>query len=32
MRVAVRLRPRNFEDRSSDSDYADSVELQPEVI
>ncbi|KAH0979959.1 hypothetical protein GBA52_007136 [Prunus armeniaca] len=31
VRVAVRLRPRNPEDRSSDSDYADSVELQPEL-
>lgn len=31
VRVAVRLRPRNLEDRSSDSDYADSVELQPEL-
>ncbi|TQD82331.1 hypothetical protein C1H46_032104 [Malus baccata] len=31
VRVAVRLRPRNLEDRISDSDFADSVELQPEL-
>lgn len=32
MRVAVRVRPRNAEDLISDSDYGDSVEVQPEVI
>ncbi|KAM2157463.1 hypothetical protein ACFX1R_043037 [Malus domestica] len=31
VRVAVRLRPRNLEDRISDFDFADSVELQPEL-
>ncbi|KAL6123914.1 hypothetical protein ACLB2K_076430 [Fragaria x ananassa] len=31
VRVAVRLRPRNDEDRVSDSDYGDSVEVQPEL-
>ncbi|RXI07511.1 hypothetical protein DVH24_005284 [Malus domestica] len=31
VRVAVRLRPRNLEDRISDSDFADIVELQPEL-
>ncbi|KAB2595950.1 armadillo repeat-containing kinesin-like protein 1 [Pyrus ussuriensis x Pyrus communis] len=31
VRVAVRLRPRNLEDRISDSDFADGVELQPEL-
>ena len=32
VRVAVRLRPRNAEDLLSDADFADCVELQPEVI
>ncbi|XP_043702995.1 kinesin-like protein KIN-UC isoform X2 [Telopea speciosissima] len=31
VRVAVRLRPRNAEDLLSDSDFADCVELQPEM-
>lgn len=31
VRVAVRLRPRNSEDLLLDADYADCVELQPEV-
>ncbi|GAB4836413.1 hypothetical protein Ancab_001325 [Ancistrocladus abbreviatus] len=31
VRVAVRLRPRNAEDLASDADYADCVELQPEM-
>ncbi|KAM7265673.1 hypothetical protein ACFE04_003356 [Oxalis oulophora] len=31
VRVAVRLRPRNTEDLLSDADFADSVELQPEL-
>ncbi|KAM5555936.1 kinesin-like protein KIN-UC [Rosa sericea] len=31
VRVAVRVRPRNDEDRISDSDYGDSVEVQPEL-
>nr|XP_011469637.1 PREDICTED: armadillo repeat-containing kinesin-like protein 1 isoform X2 [Fragaria vesca subsp. vesca] len=31
VRVAVRVRPRNDEDRVSDSDYGDSVEVQPEL-
>ena len=31
VRVAVRLRPRNAEELSADSDFADCVELQPEV-
>ena len=32
VRVAVRLRPRNAEDLLSEADFADCVELQPEVI
>lgn len=32
VRVAVRLRPRNADDLLSDADFADCVELQPEVI
>ena len=32
VRVAVRLRPKNAEDLLPDSDFADCVELQPEVI
>ncbi|KAH9703949.1 kinesin-like protein KIN-UC [Citrus sinensis] len=31
VRVAVRLRPRNAEDLLSDTDFADCVELQPEL-
>lgn len=31
VRVAVRLRPRNAEDLASDADFADCVELQPEL-
>lgn len=31
VRVAVRLRPRNAEELLSDADFADCVELQPEV-
>ncbi|KAD5316772.1 hypothetical protein E3N88_16718 [Mikania micrantha] len=31
VRVAVRLRPRNSEELSSDVDFADCVELQPEL-
>ncbi|KMT08135.1 hypothetical protein BVRB_6g143820 isoform C [Beta vulgaris subsp. vulgaris] len=31
VRVAVRLRPRNNEDLASDVDFADCVELQPEL-
>ncbi|OMO65565.1 Armadillo [Corchorus capsularis] len=31
VRVAVRLRPRNAEDLISDADFADCVELQPEL-
>lgn len=31
VRVAVRLRPRNDEDLASDADFADCVELQPEL-
>ncbi|KAJ6712356.1 KINESIN-RELATED [Salix purpurea] len=31
VRVAVRLRPRNAEERVADSDFPDCVELQPEV-
>ncbi|KAL5981789.1 hypothetical protein ACLOJK_015853 [Asimina triloba] len=31
VRVAVRLRPRNAEDNSSDADFSDCVELQPEL-
>ncbi len=31
VRVAVRLRPRNAEELVSDVDFADCVELQPEV-
>lgn len=32
VRVAVRLRPRNEEELVADSDFADCVELQPEVV
>ncbi|KAL8495469.1 hypothetical protein ACS0TY_019565 [Phlomoides rotata] len=31
VRVAVRLRPRNAEEQSADADFADCVELQPEL-
>lgn len=31
VRVAVRLRPRNSEEMTADADFADCVELQPEV-
>lgn len=31
VRVAVRLRPRNADDLLSDADFADCVELQPEM-
>jgi kinesin family protein 5 len=31
VRVAVRLRPRNAEASVADADFADCVELQPEV-
>uniref|UniRef100_A0A7N0RFL2 Kinesin motor domain-containing protein n=1 Tax=Kalanchoe fedtschenkoi TaxID=63787 RepID=A0A7N0RFL2_KALFE len=31
VRVAVRLRPRNVEEIQSDADYADCVELEPEL-
>lgn len=31
VRVAVRLRPRNSEELAADADFADCVELQPEV-
>lgn len=31
VRVAVRLRPRNGEEQVADADFADCVELQPEV-
>jgi len=31
VRVAVRLRPRNVEESVADADFADCVELQPEV-
>lgn len=31
VRVAVRLRPRNTEELSTDADFADCVELQPEL-
>ncbi|KAM3321945.1 kinesin-like protein KIN-UB isoform X2 [Capsicum chacoense] len=31
VRVAVRLRPRNAEEMESDADFADCVELQPEL-
>ncbi|KAM0915077.1 hypothetical protein ACQ4PT_011103 [Festuca glaucescens] len=31
VRVAVRLRPRNAEEQASDADFADCVELQPEL-
>lgn len=30
--MAVRLRPRNAEELASDADFADCVELQPEVF
>ena len=32
VRVAVRLRPRNAEELKTDLDFADCVELEPEVI
>lgn len=32
VRVAVRLRPRNVEEVKMDVDFADCVELEPEVI
>lgn len=32
VRVAVRLRPRNAEESVADADFADCVELQPEVV
>lgn len=32
VRVAVRLRPRNAEELVADADFADCVELQPEVF
>lgn len=32
VRVAVRLRPRNAEEMVADADFADCVELQPEVF
>lgn len=32
VRVAVRLRPRNAEELAADADFADCVELQPEVF
>lgn len=32
VRVAVRLRPRNAEEMAADADFADCVELQPEVL
>ena len=32
VRVAVRLRPRNAEESVADADFADCVELQPEVF
>lgn len=31
VRVAVRLRPRNADESVADADFADCVELQPEV-
>lgn len=31
VRVAVRLRPRNEEEKEADADFADCVEVQPEV-
>ncbi|KAF7093323.1 hypothetical protein CFC21_095743 [Triticum aestivum] len=31
VRVAVRLRPRNAEEQAADADFADCVELQPEL-
>lgn len=31
VRVAVRLRPRNQEEKAADADFADCVELQPEL-
>lgn len=31
VRVAIRLRPRNAEEMSADADFADCVELQPEL-
>lgn len=32
VRVAVRLRPKNAEESVADADFADCVELQPEVF
>lgn len=32
VRVAVRLRPQNAEELVEDADFADCVELQPEVF
>lgn len=32
VRVAVRLRPKNAEDLTCDADFADCVELLPEVV
>lgn len=32
VRVALRLRPRNSEELAADADFADCVELQPEVF
>ncbi|KAK6920253.1 Kinesin motor domain [Dillenia turbinata] len=32
VRVAIRLRPRNAEEQVADADFADCVELQPEVL
>ncbi|KAF7810243.1 kinesin-like protein KIN-UA isoform X1 [Senna tora] len=32
VRVAVRLRPRNAEEMTADADFADCVELQPEMV
>jgi hypothetical protein len=31
VRVAVRLRPRNAEELKNDADFADYIELSPEV-
>lgn len=31
VRVAVRLRPRNVEEKVADADFEDCVQLQPEV-
>ena len=32
VRVSVRLRPRNSEELRNDADFADYVELMPEVV